>query len=607
MESGGGRTESPVEFNQLLTSLPLSQLGRNTGKYFQFLQSRTLLFEVITRFRLIIRHFRIGLTIAQYCGEHLNFAQQRSKNLYSRCGGIMARLHEHQGKTLLEQFKINIPSGKVAHSPGDVRKIAAELDTAVVLKAQAWTTGRAAIGGIQFADTPQEAYDASRKIFGKKVGNFSIDAVLVEEKLDIVDEFYGGIIIDDQAKQPLLIFSSIGGSGIEEIVQKYPDKVAREHIDVVEGLKDFRIRNVVRKTGITGKAQLKLGGLLEKLIKVAIKYEARSAEINPIVLTSDGKIYAADCRITVDDYAVFRHPDLGIEVAREFNRPPTELDLISYNVEKGDYRGTFYFIQMEDGFTKGDKYIGFHGAGGGGSMMSMDAVDSKGYKIANFCDTSGNPPASKVYRAAKIILAQQGIDGYFGSGSGVASQEQFHSARGLVKAFREEQVEIPVVIRLGGNSEELAVDILENYTKDLPAPVEGYKKDDSVDFCAERFDTLVKEHKTNGNGKAAFTPPVAEKPYMFETMTGTVRFDHNVCLQCENQVCVEKCVPQILQLDDGLPILNISKEEAKKGKCTECLACEVECAMHGAGGGYVHLPIEGLDDYLRKQPNSPKA
>ena len=232
-------------------------------------------------------------------------------------------------------------------------------------------------------------------------------------------------------------------------------------------------------------------------------------------------------------------------------------------------------------------------------MMSMDAVQRRGYKIANFCDTSGNPPASKVYRAAKIILSQKNIKGYFGSGSGVASQEQFHSARGLVKAFREEWVDIPVVIRLGGNSEDLAVQILTEYTRDLPAVVEGYKKDDSVEFCAQRFDDVMKTHSPKQTSKPV---PVAASNnlYSFKTLTGKVTYDHDLCLKCESKICIEKCVPQILKLEEGRPVLNITPEEARKGKCTECLACEVECYFHGNKGGVVTLPVPGLEEYRKK-------
>jgi len=510
----------------------------------------------------------------------------------------MARLHEYQGKEILRKFKIPVPEGKICSTPEEVKAAAKEIRAPVVLKAQVWTTGRAGIGGIKFADSPEEAEKLSTEIFGLKVKNFKVENILIEKKLSITQEFYTGIIIDDNLKSPVIIFSSKGGTGIEELAKEHPDKVAKFPIDIIEGLKDYEARNLIRKTGITGPLQTKIAGILVKLFNVAKSYEARSAEINPLVMVEDGNLFAADCRITVDDYAVFRHRDLGIEIAREFNRPPSELDKIAYKVEEKDYRGTFYFIQMNEGFKKGEGYVGFHGAGGGGSMMSMDAINSKGYKLTNFADTSGNPPASKVYRAAKIILSQKGIDGYFGSGSGVASQEQFHSARGLVKALREENISIPVVIRLGGNQEDKAIDILENYTKDLPAPIEGYKKDDSADFCAKRMDILIKE--TAVMESPSQPRPQAKEPYTFETITGKVELDHDLCRKCNNKICVRECVPQILKLEDEVPVLAISEEEAKKGRCIECLACEVECEFHGNKGGFVYLPIEGLEEYRKK-------
>ena len=153
-------------------------------------------------------------------------------------------------------------------------------------------------------------------------------------------------------------------------------------------------------------------------------------------------------------------------------------------------------------------------------MMSMDALLSQGFKIANYCDVSGNPSASKVYRAAKIILSQEKIDGYFASGSGVASQEQFHSARGLVKAFREVDWDRPAVIRIGGNYEELAIDILHTYTKDLPGKVEAYGRDTSAIFCAKRLRELVNHWDYS---REVSSREIEERPgpssYHFETMT----------------------------------------------------------------------------------------
>jgi succinyl-CoA synthetase beta subunit len=234
---------------------------------------------------------------------------------------LMARLHEFQGKALLKQFKIAVPEGGVATTPEEARAIAAEIGRPVMVKAQAWVTGRASMGGIKKAATPDDAAAAAEAMLGLKVKGFTVEQVLVEEQLDIAHEFYAGVIVDDRAQAPLVMFSSVGGTGIEEIAAEHPDRVASTHVDIDFGLQDYQARNVVRQTGIGGRLQRDLGGMLVQLYDVARAYEARAAEINPLVQTVDGKLYAADCRITVDDYAVFRHQDLGIEIAREYDRP----------------------------------------------------------------------------------------------------------------------------------------------------------------------------------------------------------------------------------------------------------------------------------------------
>ncbi|RMG55491.1 MAG: succinyl-CoA synthetase subunit beta [Acidobacteria bacterium] len=524
----------------------------------------------------------------------------------------MARLHEYQGKELLKQQGIHIPRGAVVSTPQGAASAAEEIGLPVVIKAQVWTTGRAGMGGIRFADTAEEARAAAAEILSMQVENFPVECVLVEEKLNIEREFYVGLIVDDGARRPVILFSSVGGTGVEDVAGQHPDKVVRQPIDVVEGLHAYQARNIVRRAGISGRLQVQLADVLEKLYLVARRVEARAAEINPLVLTVGGEIVAADCRITVDDYAVYRHPELGIDIARELNHPPTELERIAYRVEENDYRGTFYFIQLAQGFQAGEGYIGFHGAGGGGSMMSMDAVTRWGFKVANFCDTSGNPPASKFYRAAKIILSQPNIDGYFESGSGVASQEQFHIARALVKAFREENLSIPAVLRLGGNGEDLAAHIIRAYTRDLPAPVEVYQKDDSADYCAQRLRRLVDAHQSRSReqDEARSSPPddaPPQQPYTFDIRTGTITFDHAQCVNCESKICIQACVPQILKLENDLPVLAITREEAQRGGCIECLACEVECWFHGRNGAKIELPIEGLDEYRQKTRRASEA
>lgn len=513
----------------------------------------------------------------------------------------MARLFEYQGKEILKRCKLAVPPGQVARSAAAAAEAARQLAAPVVIKGQIFATKRKEAGLIQFADTPQEAQQQAAAILGKKVGNFTVEAVLVEKKIAIAEEYYAGLIVDDAARSLRLILSNRGGIGIEEIAAQHPQSVQSHLLDFERGLRPFEVANLWRQLGLHGERQRGLTQATLALYQAARSVEARSAEINPLVITAAGEVLAADCRIAVDDYAVFRHPELKIEIARELDRPPTELERIAFKIEENDYRGTFYFIQMEQGFKKGDGVIGFHGAGGGGSMMSMDALLAQGFKIANFTDTSGNPPASKVYRAAKIILAQAHIDGYFGSGSGLASQEQFHSARGLVKAFREARLSIPAVVRLGGNQEDLAVNILTTYTADLPEPAEGYKKTETPEFCAERLRQRLAEKKK----KAAPPPKPPAEPFTpdggFDTLTGRVAWESRRCQGCAGKVCVPACTYKVLKIENGAPALAIGAAEAQKGKCTECLACELECHFHGQGGLHIDLPIEGLAEYQRQE------
>ncbi len=499
---------------------------------------------------------------------------------------------------MLASAGVEIPRGEVARTPAEAAGAAHRLGGPAVVKAQAWTTGRAGRGLIRFVSSPEEAERAAAAILSVQIGDFPVTEVLVEERVGVAAERYAGIVLDDRRRRPVLLVSSRGGTGIEETARTHPEAVAELAIDPVEGLAHHAVRELWRRVGVHGEEQRALADACVRLSSVARAVEARAAEINPLVLTEGGRVMALDCRITVDDAAAFRHPDLGIEVARELGHPPTPLERIAWNVEKGDYRGTFYFLQMRDGFERGQGVVAFHGAGGGGSMMGMDALARHGFVVANFCDTSGNPPASKVYRAARILLSQPGVDGYFGTGSGVASQEQFHSARGLVKAFLEEPLAVPAVVRLGGNGEEKAIEILNGFTRELGVPVECYGKDTPVDACARRLGELIA-----GSVPAAPKPRRRERkaaatPYTFPTPTGEITYDHAVCAHCESKACVSACVPQILTLTgDGLPVLKVTLEEAARGRCTECLACEVDCRALGAGGGHVRLPVAGLDEY----------
>src|SRR6266487_3972510 len=511
----------------------------------------------------------------------------------------MARLHEYQGKAILAANGFQIPRGSAAATADEAVAIAKELadkgGNMVAIKIQAWTTGRAGIGGVTFAKKPDEVRVHTARMLTIKVGQFPVEAVLVEEKIAVEREFFLSFAIDDAARAPVIIFAAGGGSGIEERAAS----TRRIACDVNRGPADSAVGEAVASCGLAPTHAKQLAESIQKLFAAARGVEARSLEINPLALTKDGQFVAADCRITIDDYAVARHPELGIEIAREFDHPPTALERVAYAAEQSDHRGTFYFAQLTKVAAKDSKgLVGFHGAGGGGSMMSMDAIVNAGFTIANFTDTSGNPSASKVYRASRIILAQPDLVGYFGSGSGVASQEQYWPAYGLAKAFWEVDLDIPAVIRLGGNTEDRSVDILRRMSELLRAPVEGYRKTDAPAVIAERFTKLVAvAGRIKWKPRAPRIPKFVKDPLatMFPLKNGRVWIDTANWPQIRS--AVETHSSGLIVDGAGAPAAALASEEFAN-KDSELLACDVECRLAGIEGFYLELDIPGLDELI---------
>src|SRR5213596_1773377 len=512
----------------------------------------------------------------------------------------MARLHEYQGKAILAANGFKIPRGRAASTADQAIAVAKELAAGkkaaeVVIKIQAWTTGRAGMGGVAFAKKPADVRGHAARMLAMKVGQFPVETVLVEEKIDIEREFFLSFAIDDAARAPIIIFAGGGGSGIEERAAS----TRRIPCDVNRGPLDSAVAEAAASCGLSPTHATQLAESIQKLFDAARSVEARSLEINPLVLTKDSQFVAADCRITIDDYAVARHPELGIEIAREFDHPPTALERVAYAVEQSDHRGTFYFAQLATIAAKDSKgLVGFHGAGGGGSMMSMDAIVNAGFTIANFTDTSGNPSASKVYRAARIILAQPDLVGYFGSGSGVASQEQYWSAYGLAKAFWELDLDIPAVIRLGGNTEDRAVDILRRISKLLRAPVEGYRKSDTPAFIAARFAELVADAKG-----AKWKPRQPRVPKFVRDASATMLAVKNgrVWIDTARWPQIRRAIEAnsggLIFDRHGAPAAALSTEEFAT-KDSELLACDVECRLAGIEGFYLELDVPGVDELI---------
>jgi succinyl-CoA synthetase beta subunit len=412
----------------------------------------------------------------------------------------MARLYEYQGKDIFKKSGITIPEGEAVKTPEDAKNAAERIGKPVVVKAQVWAGGRGKSGAVRFADTPDEAAKVAGEILGMEVKGLEVKQVLVEEKLDIAQEFYAGVIINSarEVRAPVVMFSTEGGVDIESVPE---DKIAMLTVDVLRGIQPYDTLNMALSVGVSGKALRQLGDVIYKLYKVFKNYDCRTVEINPLVLTKDGKVYAADCRMAIDDAGVFRHPELGIRIGREFLKEPTEFDLMAWTFEEEDFRGTSYVAQMaSESELKQGGYIGYHGIGGGAAILGVDALNKVGLKAADYADTSGNPTASKVYRVAKIIFSMPNIEGYFLAGFLMANQEQWHHAHGLVKVLREEipkRPGFPVVLLLSGNKEKESQEILQEGLKGLPGRIEIYDREHVYDakFIGGRVRALVDEYR----------------------------------------------------------------------------------------------------------------
>jgi succinyl-CoA synthetase beta subunit len=415
----------------------------------------------------------------------------------------MARLYEYQGKELLRGEGIPVPDGGVAACPREAGDIARRIGRPVAVKVQIWAGGRGKAGGVRFAEDPAEAESVAGELLGTRVMGFEVRKLLVEEKLEIEREFYVGLVVDSsrEVRAPVMIFSCHGGVEIEDVPE---GKLAKVVVDILLGLRPFHALNLARKAGVPRHLLEAVADFNSRLYRVFRKWDCRTIEVNPLALTKGGGLVAADCRAAVDDSSVYRHPELGIRVARESSCEPTDFDEIAYSIEEGDLRGTGYVAQMSQDLDA-IATVAYHGIGGGGAILGVDALNKAGLRVANYADTSGNPPASKVYRVVKLILSQPGIHGYCLGGFVMANQEQWHHAHGIVKALREElprRPGFPVVLVLCGNKEREALDILREGLADLPNPVEIYGREHVYDtgFIAHRMRALVEDYLKVGRG-----------------------------------------------------------------------------------------------------------
>lgn len=412
----------------------------------------------------------------------------------------MAKFLEYQGKEYFKKAGIPVPEGIVAKTPEEAAEAARTIGRPVVVKAQVLAGGRGKAGGVKLAAGPEEAQKVAGEILGMTIKGLVVKQVLVEEQLDIAQEFYAGLIINSaqDVRGPVLMFSPDGGMDIESVPA---DRIATLNVDVIKGLMIHDTLDMAVSMGIKGAVLRPVAEVILKLYNAFRKNDCRTLEINPLVLTKDGKVLAADCRMEADDQALFRHPEFGIKIGREFLKEPTDFELMGWSFEANDFRGTSYLAEMADAeeLAKGG-YVGYHGIGGGAAMLGMDALNKVGLKVADYADTSGNPTASKVYRAVKLIMSQPGIEGYFLSGFMMANQEQWHHAHGIVKALREELPKrpgFPVVLLLCGNKEQQSQEILKEGLAEFGSRVEIYDREHVYDakFIGGRVKALVEEYR----------------------------------------------------------------------------------------------------------------
>ncbi len=355
-------------------------------------------------------------------------------------------LHEYQSKSIFGSYGIPVPSGKVATTPAEAKAIAQALGGRVVVKSQVLTGGRGKAGGIKLASSPDEAEQIAEKILAMTIRGLPVRKVLIDPAADIKTEIYLGITNDRAARKPVLMASAAGGVDIEEVAHTAPEKIIRTHIDPLMGLRDYQARDVAIGIDLPREQWTQFIHIARKLWEVYRDNDATLAEINPLVITGDGKLVALDGKMSIDDNAlgVGRHPnleamrDLDVEEASEIEAKEHELSYI-----------------------KLDGNIGCMVNGAGLAMTTMDVINLFGGSPANFLDIGGGAGPEKVAAAFRIILKEPNIKAIliniFG---GITRCDDV--ARGILTAMSEVGVHVPMVVRLVGTNAKEGRELLAN-------------------------------------------------------------------------------------------------------------------------------------------------
>ena len=340
---------------------------------------------------------------------------------------------EYQVKERFKAAGIPVPDGRLARTPDEAVLAAGALGP-IAIKAQVPVGGRGKAGGIKLARTPMEAKRAAGEILGMTIKGYTVREVWCETAQEITRELYLGLTLDRDARKPVLILSAQGGMEIEEVAESHPEAIAKLHPEPWRGPLPFEVRALIFRAGL-GPLQAQLAPLVTKLYALAKTYDALTIEINPLALTRDGGLVAADGKLEIDENAVFRHKDL--HGADETEEDPLEAEA---------RRRRLTYVRL-------DGWIGVIGNGAGLVMNTLDLVQREGGKAANFLDVGGGAKAEVVHNALELVASDPHVKGIliniFG---GITRGDEV--ARGVIDASRDLHLTLPLVVRLTGTREE---------------------------------------------------------------------------------------------------------------------------------------------------------
>jgi succinyl-CoA synthetase beta subunit len=361
------------------------------------------------------------------------------------------KIHEYQAKEIMSKFKIPIPRGQVAFTPDEAEEIAKELGTdIVVVKAQIHAGGRGKGGGVKLARSPEEVKELARHMLGERLYTHQtgkegriVHKVLVEEGLPIKKEMYVGVTIDRIASKPVMIASSEGGMDIEEVAQKSPEKILKAYVECNTGFPPFQARRLAHGIGLEGKDAQKCARVLVQLFRLCQDCDTSLVEINPLVLTEDGRFIALDGKINFDDNALFRHMEFW-DLRDLSEEDPLEIEASKYDLN----------------YIKLDGEVGCMVNGAGLAMATMDLVKHAGSSPANFLDVGGTANVERVAAAFRILMSDVHVKAVlvniFG---GIVRCDRV--AGGIIQAIQQVNVTVPVIVRLKGTNSVEARQMLE--------------------------------------------------------------------------------------------------------------------------------------------------